>query len=112
MLFRSDFYTNIKTKFSLVVTGEETNIQKRIASLSSLYQILASRGDPRAEKVLERVFALSGESVSMFGGQVPPLVPERPTGQAQQTTLPKIPTQEQKKSSLAIPSTTQTSGSE
>lgn len=101
----TDYYSNIKAKFNLVVTGEETDVEKRIASLTTLYQILAAQQDPRAEKVLERVLALSGENISMFGGATPPLIPGAPSN----VTRPKMP-QTKQPSNLDIPETTQVKG--
>ena len=106
----ADFYNNIKTKFDLTITGEATDIEKKITSLTTLYQILQARGDPRAEAVLERVLALSGENISSFGVVPPPLVPGIPPTAAPRVNV-NVAGKEDPKSSLAIPETTQTEGS-
>lgn len=100
----ADFYKTIRAKFDITVTGEETDVQKRITSLTTLYQVLAAQGDPRSERVLERVLALSGENISLFGGKRPPIVPSLPSGRP---ITVNVPGQRAPKSSLAIPETTQ-----
>ena len=106
----SAFYNNIQAKFDLVITGEETDVEKKITSLTTLYQILAAKGDPRAEAVLERVLSLTGENISSFGVVPPPTVPGIPTTAAPRVNV-NVPGQKEPKSSLAIPETTQTEGS-
>lgn len=106
----ADFYNNIQAKFSLVITGEETDLQKKITSLTTLYQLLMAKGDPRAEAVLERVLALSGENLSSFGVVQPPTIPGMPTTAPGRVNV-NVPGEEAPKSSLAIPETTQTPGS-
>lgn len=66
-LIKSTTYQEAKVKFDLSVTGEETDLEARLASLNTLYQVFASRGDSRAEKVLERMAALGGENLAVFG---------------------------------------------
>jgi hypothetical protein len=105
------FYDKIKTKFNIVITGEQTDVEKRIISLTTLYQMLAAQGDPRAEKVLERVLALSGENISLYGGTEPPLIPGLSSTTGRPGNLESPPGIEQRKSSLAIPDTTQNLGS-
>ena len=104
----ADFYNTIQNKFDLTITGEETDIQKRVSSLTTLYQVLAAKNDPRADKVLARVLALTGESMAMFGGSEPPIIPGLPEQSGSKVIKSPLP---QKKSSLAIPETTQTAGS-
>lgn len=60
-------YKTAKVKFDLTVTGEEIALEEKLETLKNLYQLMAAKQDPRAEKVLERIAALSGESMSQFG---------------------------------------------
>jgi hypothetical protein len=103
----ADFYTKIKSKFDLCITGEENNIEKKITSLTTLYQVLSAQGDiEKATKVLSRIMALTGENMSLFGGTTP-LVPNMPTQGGGKVNMPQVG----QKSSLAIPQTTQDEGS-
>jgi hypothetical protein len=104
----ADFYSTIKTKFDLTITGEETDVQKRVTSLTTLWQVLSARGDQRSDKVLARILALTGESMAMFGGSEPPLIPNLPNNQPVKVNAPVA----KGKSSLSIPETTQSQGSE
>lgn len=72
------FYKDAKTKFNLDVTGEDIDIEKKMQSLGTLYQLLAQQGDRRAEKVLARLSALGGEDVSRFGPPQPVAAPLPP----------------------------------
>ncbi|MCK9319381.1 hypothetical protein [Methanoculleus sp.] len=103
----ADFYTKIKSKFDLCITGEENNIEKKITSLTTLYQVLSAQGDiEKATKVLSRIMALTGENMSLFGGTTP-LVPNMPQQGGGKVSMPQV----EQKSSLSIPATTQDAGS-
>jgi hypothetical protein len=56
-------YKNMLYKFEFDPTGESIDFSKRIETLTNLYQILQGRGDARAEAVLRRLLALTGENV-------------------------------------------------
>lgn len=60
-------YRDAKYKFDLTVTGEEIDLKAKLQTLETLYQAMAARNDPRAEAVLERITALSGENMAVFG---------------------------------------------
>lgn len=60
-------YADVKYKFQLTVTGEEVDVPKKMETLKTIYQIFKQDGDPRAEKVLNRLAALSGENIAVFG---------------------------------------------
>lgn len=62
-----DYYEQLETTVTLVTTGENINLEKKIESLTNLYTSMAQRGDPRAEIVLKRILALSGEDYDSFG---------------------------------------------
>ena len=63
----SGYYKDYKFKYTFTFTGEEVDLVAKIETLKTLYQIFAQQGDPRAEKVLERITSLSGEDLTMFG---------------------------------------------
>lgn len=62
-----EYYDQVKATVTLVITGENVNIEKKIESLTNLYNTMAQKGDPRADIVLKRVMALSGEDYDAFG---------------------------------------------
>lgn len=62
------FYDKIRTKTDIVITGESENIQSRIATLRTNFQLLQQQGDPRAQKVLEKINSLAGENLSVVAG--------------------------------------------
>jgi hypothetical protein len=64
-------YQEAKFKFDFTVTGEEIDLKTRLDTLGTLYMSLLKGGDPRAEKVLERIATLSGESMAGFGSPAP-----------------------------------------
>lgn len=91
-------YKTAKYKFDFTITGENNDLEKKLQSLSTLYQIWSSQGDSRAEAVLARMAALGGESISAFGPKAPPAAnPAQPTPTAQpspyqpqpETTVPQ-----------------------
>lgn len=57
------YYDNLAVTTSLVTTGENVNVEKRIETLTNLYTTLAQKGDPRADKILTKIMALTGESL-------------------------------------------------
>lgn len=79
-LIPDDYYEQLETTVTLVTTGENVNIEKRLESLTNLYNSMVQKGDPRSEIVLKRILALSGEDYDAFGE-----VPQAPAqGQAPQ----------------------------
>lgn len=60
-------YKDAPLKFTWTVTGEEVDVEAKLESLKTLYQLLAPAGDPRAEQVLDRIGALTGEYLASFG---------------------------------------------
>lgn len=61
------FYDTIKARVDLTVTGEEINLPKKLETLTNLYNVLAGKGDPKADMVLGKILALTGESPDMVG---------------------------------------------
>jgi len=84
------FYKDLlsTTKYDLVITGESMDIPRKVASLTTLYQVLAQQGNPMAQMVLNRIMVLVGENPSALASvklPPPPPTPEKPqaTDQAQ-----------------------------
>jgi hypothetical protein len=71
LFFKRDakYYKEVGAKYSFTFSGEAEDIQAKLETLKSLFQILAQQGDPRAEKVLERIAAISGETMAQFGSK-------------------------------------------
>lgn len=66
------YYDDLAVTTTLVTTGENVNVEKIIETLTNLYTILAQKGDPRADKVLAKIMALTGQSLdSMVGMETP-----------------------------------------
>lgn len=57
------YYDNLAVTTSLVTTGENVNVEKRIETLTNLYTTLSQKGDPRADKILTKIMSLTGESL-------------------------------------------------
>lgn len=60
-----NFYKEAKYKFTLDITGEEYN-PSIVETLTTIYQILAQKGDPRADTILEKITAKVGVDMSSF----------------------------------------------
>lgn len=78
---KANYYKNLGSSFIFQFTNEAVDTQSKLESLKSLFTLFAQRGDPRAEKVLQKIAAISGESLAQFGAP-----------QMQQTTTPPSPT--------------------
>lgn len=65
-------YKENKTKFDFDFTDESVDIQAKLQSLQMMYQVLSAKGDPRADAVLARMAALSGENMATFGPKPSP----------------------------------------
>lgn len=79
-----DYYKDAKFKFTLSLTGEEIDLGAKLETLTTIYQALAQRQDPRADVFLEKIMKLSGETLPE--GQTPTAqggLPATPTPQAQ-----------------------------
>lgn len=75
-------YRQAKVKFGFTVTGEEIDLPAKLETLGNAYQAMLKTGDPRAERVLERIMALTGENMAQFGAppKVAPAMPQDATG--------------------------------
>lgn len=69
--FPQGFYDGIKHSVDLVITGESVDVPKKIETLTNLFNVLAQRQDPRADVVLEKIIALTGENMEALAGVKP-----------------------------------------
>jgi RNAse (barnase) inhibitor barstar len=65
------FWDMLKVSTQLVVTGESVNLEKRIGTLTNLYNTLSKTNPPAAEKVLAKILSLTGESYDALTGVKP-----------------------------------------
>ena len=66
------FWDTLKVVTQLVITGEGVNIEKKIETLTNLYNALIQAGDvQRAERVMEKIIASTGENMDMLAGTKP-----------------------------------------
>jgi hypothetical protein len=74
------FYDSVEASADLTITGEEVDIPKKVETLTNLYNTLAQRQDPRADKVLARILAITGENMDVLAGirQAQPQTMEMP----------------------------------
>jgi hypothetical protein len=77
---------DIKYKLDIVITGENIDIDKKLTTLTTLYQIYAQLGDPRANVVLSKIMRLQGESIPKGEGTQ---APNQMMQQVQQLTQPQ-----------------------
>lgn len=88
----ASYYNEAKFKFDLSITGEEIDVQSKRESLSTLYQLMNQKGDPRSERVLQRIMQLSGESIAQFGtAQMAPTPNQIPNGSTPNTAPTPAP---------------------
>ena len=66
------YYDDLSLTTTLVITGENVNIDKRIETLTNLYTALAQKGDPRADKILVKIMSLTGENLDSLAGMETP----------------------------------------
>lgn len=52
---------DIKYKIDIIITGENVDIDKKLTTYSTLYQLFSQMGDPRASVVLNKIMRLQGE---------------------------------------------------
>lgn len=74
-------FKNAKYTTKLVITGENEEVGKKIETLTTVYQIAAQTGDPRAPKILDYIVSNTGEdidwSVGDVGTNAQPINPEQ-----------------------------------
>jgi len=62
------FWDNLKVSTQLVITGESVNLEKRLETLTNLYNTLSQTNPQAAEKVLGKILALTGENYDTLAG--------------------------------------------
>lgn len=75
-----DFYPDAHYYMKLNINDD---IGPDVQTLTSLYQALSAKGDPRAEQVLKMIFAKQGKSLAYIAGKKPEPVPALPTPTAE-----------------------------
>ncbi len=56
------YYNDAQFYMQLDITRQEENTDATMATLTTLYQTLAQRGDPRADKILDQIIGLTGKN--------------------------------------------------
>jgi hypothetical protein len=69
-----DFYTNIHSYMKLNLVDD---ISSDVASLTTLYQSLQAKQDPRADRVLSLIFAKQGKALGAIMGAAPAPAPQQ-----------------------------------
>ncbi len=64
-------WDTLKVSTQLVITGESINLEKRLETLTNLYNSLLQVNPPAAEKVLSKIMALTGENYDTLAGVKP-----------------------------------------
>jgi hypothetical protein len=72
------FYKDIKYQLDLNITNESQDTTKEVETLTTLYQSLVQKGDPRADRVLEAILAKTGMSLQAIAGTAKPQAPMAP----------------------------------
>lgn len=62
------FYDDVKATTQFVITGEQVDLQKRIETLTNIYNTMVQKGDQRADRVLKSITALTGENYDALAG--------------------------------------------
>lgn len=71
-------YKDAKYKFDLDITGEAIDTPAEVQSLTTVYQLLAQKGDPRADNILDMITRKVGIKMgaSPTPGGIPPMTPQ------------------------------------
>lgn len=72
-------YKDAKYKFDLDITGEAVDTTNEVQTLTTVYQLLQQKGDPRANDILEMITRKVGIKMSAAPstpGQIPPMMPQ------------------------------------
>jgi len=56
-----DEMKDLKYSVDIIVDGESVDLNKKIETLTNLYTAMATKGDPRADKILANIISLTGE---------------------------------------------------
>lgn len=82
------FYKNIHGYMRLNI---DEDIGPDVASLTTLYQAMSAKGDPRAEQVLKKIFAVRGEALDAITGPTPAPTPVAPVAPTASPAMPSLP---------------------
>lgn len=63
-----------KYSIDIVITGEAIDVNKKIETLTTQYQVMAQAGDPRANIILERLGKLTGEKLPRMNVAKAPVI--------------------------------------
>jgi hypothetical protein len=90
-------YDNVKFYMTLDITQQERDVAADMATLTTLFQTLVQKGDPRADKILNQIIGLTGNNPNKLLGNTENVVtqaqePVSPTGQVSQNLSPLTPT--------------------
>lgn len=77
------FWDDIKLGVELVITGESMDVNKKIETMTNVFNSLLQQQDPRAGKVLERTLALTGENMENIAGPAEEQAAQQQQAQAQ-----------------------------
>lgn len=82
---------DLKYSVDIIVDGESVDLNKKLETLTNLYTSMVQKGDPRADKVLERIVMLTGErmpkSQAVQQNQLIPKLPAIAPVQNEQATV-------------------------
>jgi hypothetical protein len=96
-----DFYKNIHAYMRLNIVDD---IGPDVASLTTLYQALSAKGDPRADTILKMIFAKQGKNLDALAGKPPQQAPApAPSGQGGAPVKTMMPSNESVPSNVKMP---------
>jgi hypothetical protein len=75
-------YDEAKVKLKLNITGEDMDVGTKITTLTTIYQELSRKGDPRADTILDRIMALTGDNLEAMIGAQAAAQQQLPAGEA------------------------------
>lgn len=84
-----DAYKDVKFYMNLDLTGEDMDAQTEMSTLTTLFEILSQKGDPRADEILKKIVLLTGNNPNkLLGTAAGEAVAQ---GQAQPQGAPQLP---------------------
>lgn len=64
------FWDEVQYTTTLEITGEEVDVQKKMETMTNLYQTMVQQGNPEAKDVLNVIMALAGEKLRPSSPQI------------------------------------------
>lgn len=80
-------YDDAKFYMQLDITNQETDTNAEMATLTTLYQIMSQKNDPRADKILNQIIALAGKNPNKVLGATQAVASQL----QQMATAPQMP---------------------